>query len=66
MQIFFSHRPIDLVNFYCEQQVYMVLKDGREESFLLPDYDNIYRDYEVIVLKNYIRTIYVLPKDPAN
>jgi len=38
------------VNFYCEQQVYLILKDGREESFLIPDYDNIYRDYDEVIL----------------
>ena len=45
--IVFSHRPIDLVNFYCEQQVYLVLKDSQEEAALMPDYDSIYRDFDV-------------------
>uniref|UniRef100_F6UIT3 Uncharacterized protein n=1 Tax=Ciona intestinalis TaxID=7719 RepID=F6UIT3_CIOIN len=41
-----SRRPIDLVNFYCERQVYLILKQNQEEAQLIPDYDHIYRNYD--------------------
>ncbi|CAK8692483.1 cell division control protein 45 homolog [Clavelina lepadiformis] len=41
-----SHRPIDLVNFFCEQQIYMLLKHDEDEIAAIPDYDSIYRDYD--------------------
>nr|CAB3229254.1 cdc45 protein [Phallusia mammillata] len=41
-----SHRPIDLVNFYCERQVYLILKHNQQEIDAIPDYDVIYREYD--------------------
>uniref|UniRef100_H2ZRB3 Uncharacterized protein n=1 Tax=Ciona savignyi TaxID=51511 RepID=H2ZRB3_CIOSA len=41
-----SHRPVDLVNFYCERQIYLIMRHGPDEIDLIPDYDCIYRNYE--------------------
>lgn len=39
------HRPIDLVNFYCESQIYIILKNDKNELEALPDYNDIYQDF---------------------
>lgn len=40
-----SHRPIDLVNFYCDQQVYVLMKhDDSEEMSAIPEYDALYHE----------------------
>lgn len=39
-----SHRPVDLVNFYCEQQVYLLMKHDQDELAAIPDYDDLYKE----------------------
>lgn len=41
-----SHRPVDLVNFYCERQIYLIMRNDHEELDAIPDYENLYRDGE--------------------
>lgn len=39
-----NHRPVDLVNYYCERQVYLLMRHNSTELSAIPDYDDLYKD----------------------
>lgn len=39
-----SHRPVDLVNYYCEKQIYLLMRHNSTELSVIPDYDDLFKE----------------------